>query len=32
MGWLHGVFPQSFKTPEEATYEGMQSVHFKEDD
>jgi len=32
MGWLHGVVPQSFNSPEEATCEGMQSVHFEEDD
>jgi len=32
MGWLHGIKPEAFKRPEEATYEGMQPFFFSDDD
>jgi len=32
MGWLHGVKPEAFKRPREATYEGMQPFFLDGDD
>jgi len=32
MGWLHGIKPEAFKRPEEATHGGMQPFFLNEDD
>jgi len=32
MGWLHGIKPESFKRPEEATYESMQPFSLNDED